>query len=102
MLREAKPLGLQDYLARLAEMRKCNPALRYGTYQQVTISSNQFVFLRQWQGQSVLGALNSAQEAVRIAGAGAADRGNPPFGLASAGGWRGGYWREICPRDWPK
>ncbi len=46
-------------------MRKCIPALRYGNYQQLDVSSSQLAYIRQWQGQSVVAALNSSQEPVR-------------------------------------
>ena len=60
-----KALGLEDLITRLSVMRNSIPALRYGNYQQLDVSSSQLAYMRQWQRQSVVAALNSSQEPVR-------------------------------------
>jgi len=62
--------GLQPQLAhaitRLAQIRRATPALRYGTYQQVHVNHQQFAFLRTWEGEQILVAVNSAAQPVSL------------------------------------
>ncbi len=50
----------------LIKLRHVLPALKYGDYQELRVTSEQFVFARTWQGETVLVAVNASSEAVRL------------------------------------
>ncbi len=50
--------SLTAYLAQLAKARKESKALCYGGFQKVDLTNRQLVFLRQWEGERVLLAVN--------------------------------------------
>jgi cyclomaltodextrinase len=51
---------LPGLISRLAQVRRQTPALRYGDYQQVYVSHEQFAFMRRWEGQYAIVILNAA------------------------------------------
>ena len=51
---------LPGVIARLAALRQEHPALRYGSYSQLTVSHEQLAFLRQSQGETLVILLNAA------------------------------------------
>ena len=60
--RSASHPGLPDVITRLAALRVSTPALRYGNYSQVTVSSRQLAFLRQTPEQTILVLLNADEK----------------------------------------
>jgi cyclomaltodextrinase len=72
--RDAPHPRLPDTIARLARLRAAAPALRYGSYRQLTVSHEQLAFLRSWLGdgtaggvaQSLVVAVNAADEAAEV------------------------------------
>ena len=65
-LRRGNGAPLAEAIGRLARLRLGLPALRYGSYQQVHVSHEQFAFLRQYAGEFVLVALNAASQPVEL------------------------------------
>ncbi|NTV37406.1 MAG: alpha-amylase, partial [Anaerolineaceae bacterium] len=57
---------LPGLLARLASIRRDTPALRYGNYRQVLVNHQQFVFSREFSGEMVIIAVNSAPQAAAV------------------------------------
>jgi glycosidase len=58
--------NLEDWIRRLAHIRQAVPALRYGGYRQLHVSSEQLVFLREFQGRQALIALNASASPVQL------------------------------------
>ena len=56
---------LPGVLRRLAGLRASSPALCFGGYAQLSVASQQLVFLREYEGDRVVVALNSAAEPAR-------------------------------------
>ena len=50
------------HLANLARIRQSLPALQNGSYRQIMVSSQQFAFIREKDGQKVLVAVNSSDQ----------------------------------------
>lgn len=57
---------LAGAIQRLSQVRQKLPALRMGNYQQLHVNHQQLVFQRQWNGQTVIVGVNSANEPVCI------------------------------------
>jgi cyclomaltodextrinase / maltogenic alpha-amylase / neopullulanase len=57
---------LTKLIAQLAQLRRANSALKYGSYHQLLVDHEQFAFLRQWEGDSALVAVNSGDQPVNI------------------------------------
>ncbi len=57
---------LPGVLRRLADLRVSSPALRFGGYAQLLVASQQLAFLREYDGERVVVALNSAAEPARV------------------------------------
>jgi cyclomaltodextrinase len=57
---------LEPAIARLARIRLGSAALRRGRYRQLHVNHEQLAFLRWWQGEAALVAVNSAGESVRL------------------------------------
>jgi glycosidase len=57
---------LPDVLSRLARLRRNTPVLRYGGYAQVYVASEQFAFLRSFEGENVLVVLNSSASTTQV------------------------------------
>lgn len=57
---------LAQAIARLAHLRRSTPALRYGDYHPLWVSSQQLAFLRRWQGQSAIVAVNAASQPAEL------------------------------------
>jgi cyclomaltodextrinase / maltogenic alpha-amylase / neopullulanase len=55
---------LAELIARLAQIRRSSPALRYGDYRQLFVSHEQFAFARQISGESVLVLVNASDQPV--------------------------------------
>ena len=51
---------LSDWIAKLANAKKISPALQYGNFSSIILTNEQCVFLREWQGERVLVAINAA------------------------------------------
>lgn len=51
---------LSDWIAKLANAKKTSPALQYGNFSSIVLTNEQCVFLREWQGERVLVAINAA------------------------------------------
>ena len=64
--RSAPQLHLPADIARLAELRRNHPALRYGDYQQLSLASEQLAFSRSYQGETLVVLLNSTAAPVRM------------------------------------
>jgi glycosidase len=58
--------NLPAYIARLSEIRLHSPALQRGTYRQVSVSSEQFAFLRQCEAETLLCVVNASSHTVRM------------------------------------
>lgn len=58
--------NLERVIARLAAIRRGSDALKYGEYQQVYVSHEQFAFLRQSEHEKVLVVLNAAATPVAL------------------------------------
>lgn len=58
--------GLAAYIARLCEIRLHSPALQRGTYRQVSICSEQFAFLRQYEAETLLCVFNASPHTAQI------------------------------------
>lgn len=69
-----KDMNLCSYISRLCEIRKSTPALGFGAYRQLYINSRQIAFIREYNGEKILYALNcdanSADLHVGICGSG--------------------------------
>lgn len=52
--------GLISGIKKLAEIRKNNPALKYGTYRQLLVKSEQFAFAREFEGKKTIVVFNSS------------------------------------------
>jgi cyclomaltodextrinase len=63
---EAPHPDLAPFIARLAHIRSGSGALRHGSYRQLQVSHEQLAFLRQWQTETALVALNAAGEPARL------------------------------------
>jgi cyclomaltodextrinase / maltogenic alpha-amylase / neopullulanase len=57
---------LANWISRLAQARMACPMLQYGDYEQLFVSAQQFAFLRRYEGESALVAVNSAGAAMRL------------------------------------
>lgn len=57
---------LKKAIAKLAGIRKSSPALKYGRYQQLHVSSHQLAFLRESENERVIVAVNSAAEKISL------------------------------------
>lgn len=57
---------LSRAIQRLAALRQALPALRLGTYQQISVAHEQLVFSRQTADQTVIVAVNASRESVTI------------------------------------
>ena len=64
--RSAPQPHLPADIARLAELRRNHPALRYGDYQQLSLASEQLAFSRSYQGETLVVLLNSTAAPVRM------------------------------------
>jgi cyclomaltodextrinase len=64
--RDAPRPELAQAIARLARVRSGSAALRYGTYHQLHVSHEQLAFLRLWQEEAVVAAVNAAGEPARL------------------------------------
>lgn len=53
---------LQKTITKLAEIRKSSPALKYGDYQELHVSSHQMAFQRESDGDKIVVAVNAAGE----------------------------------------
>ncbi|MBN1537666.1 MAG: cyclomaltodextrinase [Anaerolineales bacterium] len=58
---------LPAWIAKLAQVRRETPAFRYGDYQQLYVSHQQFAFIRRWEGQYAIVILNAAGSEAEIA-----------------------------------
>ena len=58
--------NLEDWIRRLAHIRRAVPALRYGGYCQLHVSSEELVFLREFQGRQALVAVNASADPVKL------------------------------------
>ncbi|MEA3326934.1 MAG: alpha-amylase family glycosyl hydrolase [Chloroflexota bacterium] len=50
----------------LAELRTSSPAIKYGDYKELFVDNQQFAFLRQFEGQKIVIALNSSSCSVDL------------------------------------
>jgi glycosidase len=66
MLSNPPVAGLAETIARLVRLRSASPALQSGTYRQLHISSQQLVFLREFQGEKAVVALNASDQAQQV------------------------------------
>ena len=57
---------LPGVICRLAELRKQSKAILWGDYREILVQSNQLAFLRQFEGDSVLVILNSADQPAEL------------------------------------
>ncbi len=57
---------LAPVLVRLARLRQRLPALRRGSYSELLVGARQFAFLREWEGQKAIVALNSDSAAIDL------------------------------------
>ena len=57
---------LPAYIARLSEIRLHSPALQHGTYRQVSVSNEQFAFLRQYEEETLLCVFNASPQTAQI------------------------------------
>jgi glycosidase len=57
---------LAPAIGRLARIRTGSAALRYGSYRQLHVSHEQLAFLRQWQEETVVVAVNAAGQPARL------------------------------------
>lgn len=55
--RSAHP-ELVEHIQKLAEIRRGSRALQYGTYEKATLSNEYFSFVREWEGEKVIVAIN--------------------------------------------
>lgn len=58
--------GLAEFIARLARIRHNSLSLRYGDLREVSVASEQYVFMRSWDGETSLVLLNAAAERVEL------------------------------------
>jgi len=66
MSRDAPRPELAPAIGRLARIRSRSAALRYGGYRQLQVSHEQLAFLRHWQGEAALVAVNAAGQPARL------------------------------------
>ncbi len=57
---------LFDKISRYSKIRRDSPALCYGSYRQLYVSNQAFAFLREWEQQRVVVAVNAGSETVDI------------------------------------
>ena len=57
---------LYPVIQTLIELRHTLPALRCGDYRELLVTSEQFVFTRSWQNETVLVAVNASSEAAKL------------------------------------
>jgi glycosidase len=58
--------GLIQGIKKLAEIRKNSPALKYGTYRQLLVKSEQFAFEREHNGNRIIAVFNSSGSNIDI------------------------------------
>ena len=58
--------SLPAYIARLSEIRLHSHALQHGAYRQVSVSSEQFAFLRQCEEETLLCVFNASQHTAQM------------------------------------
>lgn len=63
---QAHPNDLRGWIGHLAWLRQSQPALRFGGYEQVLVSSRQFAFSRETGDDYVVVAVNSASEPAEL------------------------------------
>jgi len=63
---QAHPNDLRGWIGHLAWIRQCQPALRFGGYEQVLVASQQFAFSRETGDDCVVAAVNSAAEPTEL------------------------------------
>ncbi len=61
-----KDINLCSYISRLCEIRKNSSALSFGSYRQVYINSRQIAFIREYNGDRILYALNCDSNAAEL------------------------------------
>lgn len=66
LTKSAPQQELPGVLRRLADLRVSSPALCFGGYAQLFVSSQQLAFFREFEGERVVVALNSAAEPARV------------------------------------
>lgn len=53
-------------IALLGQLHQKNPALSYGSYRELLLRTGQFVFAREWNGESVIVAVNNEDHDVEV------------------------------------
>lgn len=53
-------------IALLGQLHQNNPALSYGSYRELLLRTGQFVFAREWNGESVIVAVNNEDHDVEV------------------------------------
>ena len=61
-----KHADLKNAITRLSRIRQQSPALTHGNYVQLHVDSEQFVFMREYEGRKILVAVNAAQEPATV------------------------------------
>ncbi|OHD11690.1 MAG: alpha-amylase [Spirochaetes bacterium GWD1_27_9] len=57
---------LPEVIKKLIQIRKSNPSLKYGNYKEIFTSQQQFVFLREFEGEKSIVAVNSSENEAKI------------------------------------
>jgi len=57
---------LRGWIGHLAGLRQSQPAMRFGSYEETLVTSNQFVFSREIDNDCIVLAINSAAEPVEL------------------------------------
>jgi hypothetical protein len=57
---------LAKAIARLAQIRRCSSALKYGNCEQISVKHEQLAFVRQTEKECVICIINAADEVVAI------------------------------------
>jgi len=57
---------LTRHIARLSQIRKESNALKYGSYKQLYINHRQFAFVREYENETIVVAVNSANTAAFV------------------------------------
>jgi glycosidase len=63
---EGEGEALFDAIRRFAEIRRESKALQFGSYRELYVSGEQFAFMREYEGERLIAAVNAAQDGRNI------------------------------------
>ena len=63
---EQKHADLKAAIMRMSRVRQQSPVLKHGNYAQLQVASEQFAFMREYEGRKILVAVNAAQNPMTV------------------------------------